>query len=467
MDKKQLITPGQTVCVIGLGVTGKSAVRYCLSRGAKVCVSDARAGDVLLHEEADFLKDNDVEWEAGGHTFDFLSKSDLLLPSPGIDLRTPFFRSLTDSGIDIAGELEVMAGEMDVPVVAVTGTNGKTTVTSLIGEVLTGAGKRVFVGGNIGTPLYEYCLTGDQYDVVVVEVSSFQLECSGSFAPDIAILLNITPDHLDRHGTIEGYIAAKGRIFASQESEALAIINGDDQLCQKIQVPKNVKKEQFGRLENCFLEISDGKFTVHSAREFPEDSEEFSFSLNGLGGFSLYNYGAAFLALIRLGLSPIEIEIGFQEFNNLPHRLEYVAKVNGIIFVNDSKATNTGAVIGALEQIKDDVVLIAGGRDKGDDFNLLRRSVDDKVRGLVLIGESAGMIEESLDDLVECTRALTMEDAVAKAYSMAREGDTVLLSPACASFDMFSSYGNRGDIFKAAAMILVEKELSNPGNQKK
>jgi len=464
MDKKQLITPGQTVCIIGLGVTGKSAVRYCLSRGAKVCVSDTRAGDVFLKEEEDFLKDIDVEWEAGGHTFDFLSKSQMLLPSPGIDLRTPFFRSFTDSGIDIAGELAVMANELDVPVVAVTGTNGKTTVTSLIGEVLTAAGRRVFVGGNIGTPLYEYCLTANQYDVVVVEVSSFQLECSGSFAPDIAILLNITPDHLDRHGTIEGYITAKGRVFANQKSEALAIINGDDQLCQKVEIPKDVKKEQFGRSESCFLEISETKFIVHTAKE---DSEDFSFTLNGLGGFSLYNYGAAFLALRRLGLSSLEIENGFQKFNDLPHRLEFVTKVNGISFVNDSKATNTGAVIGALEQIKDDVVLIAGGRDKGDDFRLLRQSVDDKVRGLVLIGESAEMIEESLSDLVECARALTMEDAVARAYSMAHEGDTVLLSPACASFDMFSSYGNRGDIFKAAAMVLVEKELSNPGKQEK
>lgn len=460
MDKKQLIISGQTVCIIGLGVTGKSAVRYCLSRGAKVCVSDARSRDTFLNEETDFLKDHHVEWEAGGHTFEFLSKSELLLPSPGIDLRTQFFRSLTDAGIGIAGELAVMAGELDVPVVAVTGTNGKTTVTSLIGEVLTGTGKNVFVGGNIGTPLYEYRLTENHYDVIVVEVSSFQLECSGSFAPDISILLNITPDHLDRHGTIDGYIAAKERVFTCQKSDGLAIINGDDQLCQKIVIPKDVRVEQFGRSENCFLEISEAKFIVHTSNQAPE---EFPFALNGLGGFSLYNYGAAFLALRQLGLSSFEIESGFQEFSNLPHRLEFVAKVNEISFINDSKATNTGAVIGALNQIKGDIVLIAGGRNKGDDFSLLRQSVDEKVHGLVLIGESAAMIEESLSDFVGCSNALTMEDAVNQAYEMARAGDTVLLSPACASFDMFSSYGNRGDIFKAAVMILVEKELSNPG----
>jgi len=461
MDKKQLIIPGQTVCVIGLGVTGRSAVRYCLSKGAKVCVSDARSSEAFLKEEEAFLKHNNVEWEAGEHTFDFLSKSDLLLPSPGIDLRTPLFRSLADSGIRIAGELAVMADQIDVPVVAVTGTNGKTTVTSLIGEVLTTVGKNVFVGGNIGTPLYECCLDSIHYDVIVVEVSSFQLECSGNFAPDIAVLLNITPDHLNRHGTIEDYITAKGRIFSNQKNEMLTIINGDDLLCQKVVIPKDVKIEQFGRSENCFLEISKAQFVVHTSKQ---DREDFSLSLNGLGGFALYNYAAAFLALRRLGLSVHEIKDGFEKFTELPHRLEFVAKANGISFVNDSKATNTGAVIGALDQLKDGIVLIAGGRNKGDDFTLLRQSVEKKVHGLVLLGESAGEIEESLKGLVECKRASTMEDAVTMAYRMARDGDTVLLSPACASFDMFSSYGNRGDVFKAAVINLVEQQRSNRGD---
>ena len=433
MDKIQLINPGQTVCVIGLGVTGRSAVRYCLSKGATVCVSDARTRETFLKEEEVFLKSNNVEWEAGGHTYDFLSKSDLLLPSPGIDLRTPLFRSLTDSGIRIAGELEVMSG----------------------------AGQRVFVGGNIGTPLYECDLAGIDYDVIVVEISSFQLESSGDFAPNIAILLNITPDHLDRHGTIEDYITAKGRVFTNQKSEMLAIVNGDDVLCQKVVLPKNVKIEQFGRSKSCFLEISDAQFVVHTSKQGQDD---FSLSLNGLDGFTSYNYAAAFLALRRLGLSMIEIENGFQNFTELPHRLEFVAQVNGISFVNDSKATNTGAVIGALDRQKGDIVLIAGGRNKGDDFTLLRQSVEEKVHGLVLLGESAGELEEGLHDLVTCKRVVTMEDAVTTAYRMARVGDTVLLSPACASFDMFSSYGNRGDIFKAAVMHLVEQELGNQGD---
>ncbi|MFT5699689.1 MAG: UDP-N-acetylmuramoylalanine--D-glutamate ligase [Desulforhopalus sp.] len=461
MENRELIYPGQKVCVMGLGVTGRSAVKYCLSKGAKVSVSDARSEEKFLRDEGVFAKENELEWEAGGHTYDFLAKNDLLLPSPGIDLRGSLFSSLAQSGIPVAGELAVVAGLIDVPIVAVTGTNGKTTVATLIGEVLEGAGKKAFVGGNIGTPLYEYCLCQDHYDVVVVEVSSFQLECSGNFSPDIAILLNITPDHLDRHGTIDRYISAKGRIFAGQKSDGLAIINGDDPLCEKIKVPKNVKIEQVSRSARCFLEISDAKFSIQSTGD---NREDFIHSLNGLGGFAAYNYGAAFLALRRLGLPWSTIKRGFQEFNHLPHRLEFVAELNGISFVNDSKATNTGAVIGALDQMEKGVVLIAGGRGKGDDYTLLRKSVEDKVHDLVLIGEAAAEIEDSLRDLVPCIRVLNMEEAVAKAYSLARTGDRVLLSPACASFDMFTSYGNRGDIFKSAVRDLVAKEQNKRGN---
>ena len=460
MDIKELISPGQTVCIIGLGVTGRAAVRYCLSRGAKVSVSDTRPEETFLRDEGAFVADNKLDWEAGRHSYDFLIKSNLLLPSPGIDLREPLFRSLADSGVCIAGELAVMAGQIDVPVVAITGTNGKTTVTSLIGNVLENSGKKVFVGGNIGTPLYEYCLTGSQYDAVIVEVSSFQLECSEHFAPDIAILLNITPDHLDRHGTLDDYINAKGRVFANQKSGGLAVINGDDPLCQKVSIPKDVETERFGCSEGCLLTISGEKDSFVTAEP---KQERFHFSLNGAGGFACYNYAAAFLALRRLGLPLSTIERGFQKFTPLPHRCEFVSEIGGVTFINDSKATNTGAVIGALGQMANKVVLIAGGRGKGEDYRLLRKSVQEKVHDLVLIGESAGEIEGCLNDLVDCSRALTMEDAVAQAYNRAHAGDTVLLSPACASFDMFRSYGNRGDIFKAAVLELVEQKRMERG----
>lgn len=445
MEEKALIYPGQTVCVMGLGVTGKAAVKYCLYKGARVRVSDARSQEKLFIDEGEFIEENRLEWEAGVHSYDFLGKSKVLLPSPGIDLRGELFTTLRQAGVTIAGELAVVAGLIDVPVIAVTGTNGKTTVTSLLGEVLKAGGKRVFVGGNIGTPLYEYCLRENEYDVVVAELSSFQLDCSGDFAPDIAILLNITPDHLDRHGTIAEYIRAKERIFANQNEGGLAIINGDDALCGEVTIPGNVEIEQFGSSDGCSLKLSDTQYSHVS------------------GGFSAYNYSAAFGALRRLGLSTLEIKKGFQRFNHLPHRLEFVAEINGISFINDSKATNTGAVIGALGQLQNKVVLIAGGRGKGDDYRLLRKSVEEKVQALVLLGEAADEIQEKLADLATCKPALTMEEAVAQAYHLASSGESVLLSPACASFDMFSSYGNRGDVFKAAVMALVKQEQKKRG----
>lgn len=477
MNNKNLIYSGQTVCVIGLGVTGRAAVRYCRSKGALVTVSDARAEEKFLQDEGEFLKENGIEWQAGGHTAAFLGRSNLLLPSPGIDLRGEPFRSLAESGISIAGELAVVAGQIDVPVVAVTGTNGKTTVTSIIGDVLKSAGKRTFVGGNIGTPLYEYFLGDKQYDVVVVELSSFQLECSGDFAPDVAILLNITPDHLDRHGTMADYILAKARVLSNQKAGDVAIINGDDPLCQNIVIPHNVQCQYFGRFQDGLLHAVEKASsrgngpkqlfglarleetgTKVVARGNGEYVEDFSFSLRCLDGLFLPNYAAAYLALKHLGLSSAAIATGFQRFNHLPHRLEFVAEIDGISFVNDSKATNTGAVLGALGQIKNKVVLIAGGRGKGDNYRLLRNSVEGKVRALVLIGEAAAEIEDSLGDIAVCKRALTMEDAVAKAYGCACTGDTVLLSPACASFDMFSGYGRRGDVYKVAVKELVAQE---------
>ena len=447
MADKELIYPGQTVCILGLGVTGKAAVRYCLARGAKVRVSDARSEERFLLDEGQFLQENALEWEAGGHSFDFIVQSKVLLPSPGVDLRGPLYASLRQVGVIIAGELAVVAHEFDVPVVAVTGTNGKTTVTTLVGEVLAANGKKVFVGGNIGTPLYEYCLANESYDVVVVEVSSFQLEASGDFSPDIAILLNITPDHLDRHESMAGYIAAKEMVFSKQSEGQLAIINGDDPYCGQVVVAKGVKVERFSTSDDCSLQITDRMFRLATETG---TREEFLYEFEDSGGFAAYNFAAAFLALRWLGLTHQQIDKGFRLFRALPHRLEFVAKCCDVSFVNDSKATNTGAVVGALEKMPQGVVLIAGGRGKGDDYRLLRKSVAEKVHTVVLIGEAAEEIQESLADIAVCLQAKTMEEAVSKAFAAASAGETVLLSPACASFDMFNSYGHRGNVFKTA-----------------
>jgi UDP-N-acetylmuramoylalanine--D-glutamate ligase len=453
MKENTLISPGKIVCVIGLGVTGRAAVRYCLDRGAVVRVSDARIKEQFLEQEGAFIRQHQVEWEAGGHSADFCKECDLLLPSPGVDLRKEPFYSLEKAGTKIAGELAVVAGEIKVPVVAVTGTNGKTTVTSLIGEVLKKSGKRVFVGGNIGTPLYEFCHLMDGYDVVVAEVSSFQLETSGDFAPDIGILLNITPDHLDRHETIKEYIAAKARMFCNQSATGVGVINGDDPCCQQLVLPPGVTAITFGKGVNNSLQITDTSFCLIEKEGL---RNEFFHGLDTGGGFTAYNYAAAYAALNKLGLTPVEIAKGFAEFSSLPNRLEFVAEKDKVVFINDSKATNTGAVIGALEEMETGVVLIAGGRGKGEDYSLLRKSVAEKVHTLVLIGEAAVELKKCLCDVTLCIDARDMEDAVNKAYNAAGHGDTVLLSPACASFDMFKSYGHRGDVFRKVVAALSE-----------
>lgn len=451
MKNEILIYPGVKVAVLGLGISGRAAVRYALHCGAEVSVSDNRPELQFLAEEAELLALAEIPWEAGGHSREFLGKADLLLVSPGVNLHLPLLKMLQDDGVKIAGELAVAAGQISVPVVAVTGTNGKTTVTTLIGELLAIAGKRVFVGGNIGTPLYDYLLNPADYDIVVAEVSSFQLESAGQFSPDVGLLLNITPDHLDRHISMEEYVQTKMQLFIHQRPGAVALINGDDQLCQKLPSGLPSAVGTFGTKAGCTATIVDNNILL----TVDEDKEEYRFDDMGqLNGLTLMNYAAAILAVRSLGCTREQIQAGLRSFRPLPHRIEFVAEVNGVSYYNDSKATNTGAVIGALAQFTKNVILIAGGRDKSDDYRLLRESVASKVKKLILIGEAAGLLEDALADVADIIAAKSMEDAVQTSAGNAVAGDVVLLSPACASFDMFISYAHRGNEFKKAVLAL-------------
>ncbi len=451
MKTKSLIYPGEKIAVMGLGVTGRAAVRYGLHCGAEIFVSDSRQEQRFLAEEGELLSSTSIQWEAGGHSLEFLSRADLLLVSPGVDLEIPLIKQLRKNGVKIVGELAVAAGQIDVPVVAVTGTNGKTTVTTLIGEIFKSAGKKVFVGGNIGTPLYEYFLNPEGYDIVVLEVSSFQLESAGSFAPDVALLLNITPDHLDRHLSMQKYAEAKMQLFRYQQPGAVAIINADDPLCLQLPQKMQANVRTFGTQEHYSACIGDNRIILAT-----EDGQE-EYQLEELGrinDINLMNYAAAILAVRSLGCTPSQIKVGLQAFCPLPHRIEFVAEVNGVSYYNDSKATNTGAVIGALAQFPKNVILLAGGRDKGDDYRLLRESVQARVKKVIVLGESAGLLKEALADVVDIVQAQSMEDAVQIAAKNGVPGDIVLLSPACASFDMFTSYGHRGSVFKQAVLEL-------------
>lgn len=451
MKSDSLIYAGAKIGIMGLGVTGRAAVRYCRHLGAELFISDNRPKEQFLKEEGQLLCDEEIEWEAGGHSRDFLKRVELLLVSPGVDMQLPLLQELRDDGIKLVGELAVAAGQIEVPLVAVTGTNGKTTVTTLIGEIFAAAGRRVFVGGNIGTPLYEYLLKPDDYDIVVAEVSSFQLENADTFAPDVALLLNISPDHLDRHLSMENYVRAKKQLFAHQRPENVAIINGDDQLCLTAALGLSSLVKTFGEAEDSSAVISDNGIAL----KIDGATEHYSFdSLGKLSVLTLKNYAAAILTARSLGCSFTETETALLKFRSLPHRVEFVAEIDGVSYYNDSKATNTGAVIGALGQFGGNVILLAGGRDKGDDYSLLRDSVKTKVKKMVLLGEAAGLFREALGDLVDLIQARSMEEAVQLAATVARVGDVVLLSPACASFDMFRSYGHRGNVFKEAVLAM-------------
>ncbi len=452
MNMQTLICPGTKVAVMGLGVSGRAAVRYALARGAEVAVSDLRSEKQLLVEEQDLLAAGTVEIESGGHSFSFLCKADLLIVSPGIDLNTPLFSRLLEIGVRVVGELAFAAEELKVPCIAVTGTNGKTTVTTLIGELLRAAGKRVFVGGNIGTSFFNYLTKPDGIECVVLEVSSFQLESAGDFAPDVAVLLNITPDHLDRHRTLSEYTKAKLKLFEHQGAGNTAILCAEDQTCRKIAGDIPAKVQMFGQDYDCNAVLSAADSTV-------QISPEEIYSLKGTAfdsAVGVLNSAAAILAVKCLGCGPNEISKGLNTFPQLNHRLQYVKEVEGVQYYNDSKATNTGAVISALGQFECRVTLIAGGRDKGDDYRLLRKSVSEYVRRLIVIGEAASLLAEALSDVVEIVFAESMKDAVRIASALAIPGEIVLLSPACASFDMFTSYGHRGNEFVKEVQRITE-----------
>ena len=459
MMKNDGIQTGMRVVVMGLGISGRAAVRYLLSCGARVTVSDARGAFQMRQEELDFLSASRVNVEYGGHSATFLHQADMIMVSPGIPFDLPVLMEARVRGIPVVGELAVAGPAITVPVIAITGTNGKTTVTSLIGELLQCSGKKVFVGGNIGTPLFDYLCEPTPVDVVVLEVSSFQLETAGDFRPDVALLLNVTPDHLDRHGDLAGYAAAKKRIFVNQHKNDIAILGGDDPLCREMAASfKDRKPLLFGHQHDCQARTSTDRVVV----DLDGVVETYNLTGTALAGTTgALNSAAAILAVCSIDCSPGDIQKGLTQFIPGPHRLAKVCEIKGVAYYDDSKATNTGAVLSALMQFPGNVILIAGGRDKGDDYGLLRAIVGEKVKKLVLIGEAADKIAAELHGVVEIEFAASMEEAVGLAGRMARSGDTVLLSPACSSFDMFDNYGQRGKAFVAAVERLKALQAEN------
>jgi UDP-N-acetylmuramoylalanine--D-glutamate ligase len=457
MGSRQKIEAGQRAVVMGIGVSGRAMVEFLLSLKVQVFVTDNRRFKDLPQDDQDYLQRNDIPFEGGRHSKEFLSQGDFIAISPGIPTDLPLLMEMRDKQIPILGELALAAPYLSESVVAVTGTNGKTTVASLIGELLRTSGKKVFVGGNIGTPLLTYLLSGERADVLVLELSSFQLESAGGFCPHIGILLNITPDHLDWHKTFANYTAAKMRMFVHQKADDKAIIFSDDPICQEIRSHLTGQEVYcFGDLESdCAAKGGKGELQI----ALQDRAENYSLAGTKLDSHTgLLNSCAAILAVSLLGCKKEDIEKGLKSFVPASHRLQHVRSRNGVEFYNDSKATNTGSVISALSSFPGSIILIAGGRDKGEEYAVLKELVQEKVKELILIGEAASGIAAVMADVTNIQRAGSMEEAVSIAVDSAQPGDVVLLAPACASFDMFDNYGHRGDVFMQAVLDLPQVE---------
>ena len=456
------IRDGIQAVVIGLGAAGLSTVRYLVARGARVRVSDQRGLDRIDPVTVAWLQENGVGLEHGGHTAAFLAGADMVIPGPGVPLDLPVLQAARAQGLPILGELALAAGRYPVPVIAVTGSNGKTTVTSLIGHLLRAANRSPFVGGNIGTPLLDYFAEPGGYDAAVLELSSFQLDLAGDFRPDIGLLLNISPDHLDRHGSLAAYAGAKMQLFTHQRAGDCAILGTDDPMAAAAPIRDGVRRYAFGRTAACAAQIVAGKVELHLEQDGVRREEVYDLGPTRLhSSVNQLNAAAAILAVAQLGCAAEAIARGLRSFEPPPHRMAEVATIAGVRFINDSKATNIGALEAALAGCEAPVVLIAGGRDKGGDYTLLREVVGRKVKHLVLLGEAAGLMRSALEPVVATETVASMAEAVRRAMAVATGGDLVLLAPGCASFDMFSGYAERGRVFAEQVLQLGRERTTN------
>ena len=443
------------VLVVGLGRSGIAAAQLCAGRGARVTVTDKRGAADLAAAAAALPAA--VSRELGGHRRETFTAADLIVLSPGVP-EIPELAAARAAGVAITGELELASRFVTAPIVAVTGTNGKSTTTTLAGDMLRATGRPTFVGGNLGEPLAEAVGTpaAGEGGFCVVEASSFQLETVDTFRPRVAVLLNITPDHLDRYDGMDGYSAAKARIFAAQTAADFAVVNADDLIAARAAAAARSRQLPFSIArpldEGAWL--GAGQLLVrlpgHAVESYPAD-------LPWLAGqrHNQANALASLLAARLAGAPPDAARAGLLAFRPLAHRMELVAEVDGVAYYDDSKGTNVGAVVAALDGFPRPVVLIAGGRDKGGDYGPLADVMARVGRGAILIGEAADKIQSAFQGRVAVERAASLEAAVAAAQQHARRGDAVVLSPACSSFDMFRDYAHRAEVFRAAVARLV------------
>jgi len=434
------------VLVVGLGRSGVASALFLQSRGARVTVSDAKSSEEL-RQEIPALLDQGIAVETGGHGERTFQDQDLIVVSPGVPVDALPITQARALGQEVIGEIELAAEFLPGPIVAITGSNGKTTTTTLTGEILSAGGFKTLVGGNIGTPAISLVEHGSAETVTVLEVSSFQLETIRSFRPRIAVVLNVTPDHLDRHRTFEAYVSAKARIFENQQTDDFAVLNADDPTCVEMAGGTQAQVCWFSRKR----EVDRGGFVRSGQIIFKSASSEREVmpvsEIPLKGAHNLENVLSAVCAGALMGCDAGKIREAVRNFKAVEHRLEYVATINGVEYYNDSKATNVDATIKALESFSGNIHLILGGKDKGSDYGVLNDLLGQRVKCVYTIGAAAEKIKAQIT-APSVVPARTIEAAVKQASTSAQPGDVVLLAPACASFDQFQNYEHRGRVFK-------------------
>ena len=452
------------VLVVGLGKSGVASALFLKGKGARVTVSDSKPQD-QLKDQIPVLLDNGIAVETGGHGERTFRGQDLIVVSPGVPTDSPPLVQARALGENVIGEVELAAQFFPGRIVAITGSNGKTTTTTLAGEIVAAAGYRAAVGGNIGTPAISLVEAATADTIAVLEVSSFQLETIQTFRPQVAVVLNVTPDHLDRHRTFAAYADAKARIFENQRAGDFTVLNADDHTCVELANRTRAQVFWFSRA----TEVKQGAF-VHEGRIFFRDhsgqKEIMLVSEIPLkGAHNVENVLAAVCVGALLGCAPDRIQAAVRNFKAVEHRLEHVATIGGVDYYNDSKATNVDATIKAIESFPANIHLILGGKDKGSDYTVLNELIQTRVKRVYTIGAAAAKIESQIvsskNGGPEIDHAETLETAIRHAAEIAKPGDVVLLAPACASFDQFRNYEHRGKVFKQ-----VVSSLAVQANQK-
>jgi UDP-N-acetylmuramoylalanine--D-glutamate ligase len=454
-----MILEGKKVLIVGLGKTGEALLSFLLNHGARVMISEKKNSEEMS-QKFSLWKKRSVQVESGKHELESFLQSDFIVPSPGVPM-IPELAAARKKGIKIISEIELAYKFLRGKIIGITGSNGKSTTATLTHKILKEGGLKAFLAGNIGTPLISFVENSEDDHVYVTEISSFQLEYADEFKAPISVFLNISPDHLDWHSSFAAYFGAKKKLLANQNEDDIAILNRDDLRVWRLEKESKARVYAFSRERK----VSPGCYTEGDWVVLQDKKEERllrSAEIPLIGIHNQENIMASSLVGHIFGLSLRQIKESIKGFKGLEHRLEKVLTIKGIDFYNDSKATNVDATLKSIQSFDRKIILILGGRDKGGDFHKLAKAIREKVKKTILIGEAKEKIARTLNNTVPSESVSSLREAVRAGYSEARPGEIILLSPACASFDMFQSFEERGKVFKQEIFALeqgLEKEL--------